>query len=122
MGNPVPLAKPKLELLHDDDEIRRGTGLQSRPAAPAGAPALRRPTAVSCRPGGIGDLFHAPHRLTEDCDGSTAPLPTAKTYPPMVGDGSSTHPRHHHKSAEKPRHSCRGWIGVGRAGLNAQEP
>ena len=26
------------------------------------------------------------------------------------------------KSAEKPRHSCRGWIGVGRAGLNAQEP
>src|SRR6266700_8417870 len=24
------------------------------------------------------------------------------------------------KSAEKPRHSCRGWIGVGRAGLNAQ--
>src|SRR4030095_12156361 len=24
--------------------------------------------------------------------------------------------------AEKPRHSCRGWIGVGRAGLNAQEP
>src|SRR6266567_4692657 len=26
------------------------------------------------------------------------------------------------KSAEKPRHSCRGGIGVGRAGLNAQEP
>jgi Arc/MetJ-type ribon-helix-helix transcriptional regulator len=26
------------------------------------------------------------------------------------------------KSAEKPRHSCRGWIGVGRAGLNAQAP
>src|SRR5712692_7664061 len=26
------------------------------------------------------------------------------------------------KSAERPRHSCRGWIGVGRAGLNAQEP
>src|SRR3989442_930046 len=26
------------------------------------------------------------------------------------------------KNAEKPRHSCRGWIGVGRAGLNAQEP
>ena len=26
------------------------------------------------------------------------------------------------KSAKKPRHSCRGWIGVGRAGLNAQEP
>src|SRR4030095_7957736 len=26
------------------------------------------------------------------------------------------------KSAEKPRHLCRGWIGVGRAGLNAQEP
>ena len=26
------------------------------------------------------------------------------------------------KSAEKPRHACRGWIGVGRAGLNAQEP
>src|SRR3982074_3014843 len=25
-------------------------------------------------------------------------------------------------SAEKPRHSCRGGIGVGRAGLNAQEP
>ena len=26
------------------------------------------------------------------------------------------------KSAEKPRRSRRGWIGVGRAGLNAQEP
>src|SRR5215471_7393076 len=26
------------------------------------------------------------------------------------------------KSAEKPRRSGRGWIGVGRAGLNAQEP
>ena len=26
------------------------------------------------------------------------------------------------KSAEKPRHSCRGWIGVGRAGLNAKNP
>src|SRR5207245_8754265 len=26
------------------------------------------------------------------------------------------------KSAEKPRHSCRGGIGLGRAGLNAQEP
>ena len=26
------------------------------------------------------------------------------------------------KSAEKPRHSCRGWIGVGRVGLNAQAP
>src|SRR5215216_3917577 len=26
------------------------------------------------------------------------------------------------KSAEKPRCSGRGWIGVGRAGLNAQEP
>jgi len=26
------------------------------------------------------------------------------------------------KSAEKPRRSRRGWIGVGRDGLNAQEP
>src|SRR5262245_19170834 len=26
------------------------------------------------------------------------------------------------KSAERPRRSRRGWIGVGRAGLNAQEP
>ena len=26
------------------------------------------------------------------------------------------------KSAEKPRHSCQGRIGVERAGLNAQEP
>ena len=62
-------------------------------------PALGGPTTISDSPRRAGHLFHAPRRLTEDSDGSTAPLTTAKTYPPMVGDGPPAHPRHDHEQS-----------------------
>jgi hypothetical protein len=78
--------------LQEADEMRRGAGLHSWPAAPAGAPALRRPTAVSCRPGGVGDLLHAPHRLTADQDGRHTSLAAPETAPPLGGDRGPAHP------------------------------
>src|SRR5882724_8376826 len=71
--------------LDDDDEIRGCAGTQRRPAAPAGATALRRARAVSCRPTGAGDLFHASCRLTEDLDGRHTSLTTPETAPPLGG-------------------------------------
>jgi probable F420-dependent oxidoreductase len=48
------------------------------------------------------------------------PLPVQRPHPPLLIGGNGR--RLLTKSAEKPRRSGRGWIGVGRAGLNAQEP
>ncbi len=73
--------------------------LEARPPPATGPPALGGPTAVSDRPRRAGHLFHAPRRLTEDSDGSTAPLTTAKTYPPMVSGGPPAHPRHDHEQS-----------------------
>ena len=61
--------------------------------------ALGRPTALSERPRCAGHLFHASRRLTEDRDGSTAPLTTAQTDPSMVSGGPPAHPRHDHEQS-----------------------
>src|SRR5262249_15939293 len=42
---------------------------------------------------------HIPCRLTEESDGRTAPLTTAKAYPAMARDGPPAHPRHHHEQS-----------------------
>src|SRR6516164_10931028 len=89
-------------LLHDGHEVRRRDRLEAWAPPATGPPALGGATPISHSPRRAGDLFHAPRRLTEDRDGSTAPLPTAKTYPPMVGDGPSTHPRHDHEQSSGP--------------------
>src|SRR4029434_1967112 len=70
--------------LHDGHEVRGRARLEVWPRPAPGPPALSGPTPVSDRPRCAGHLFHASRRLTEDRDGSTAPLTTAKTYAPMV--------------------------------------
>jgi hypothetical protein len=77
--------------LDDDDEIRGCAGTQSRPTAPAGATALRRARAVSCRPTGAGDLLHASCRLTEDLDGRHTSLTPPETDPPLGGCRGPAH-------------------------------
>jgi hypothetical protein len=42
---------------------------------------------------------HSPCRRTEESDGRTAPLTTAKAYPAMARDGPPAHPRHHHEQS-----------------------
>ena len=76
--------------------------LEARRPPATRPPALGGPTAVSDRPRRAGHLFHASRRLTEDSDGSTAPLTTAKTYPPMVSGGPPAHPRHDHEQSSGP--------------------
>ena len=87
------------DLLHDGHEVCWGDRLKARRPPSTRPPALGGATAVSDRPRRAGHLFHAPRRLTEDRDGSPAPLTTAQTYPAMVGDGPPAHPRHDHEQS-----------------------
>ena len=88
--------------LYDGHEVRGRDRLEVRPRPAIGPPALSGATPLSDRPRRTGHLFHAARRLAENSDGRTAPLPTTKTYSPMVSAGPPAHPRHDHEQSSGP--------------------
>src|SRR5262245_22745347 len=85
--------------LHDGHEVRGRDRLEARGPSTTCSPALGGATPIFDGPRRAGHVFHAPRQLAEDSDGSTASLPTAKTYPPMVSSGLPAHPRHDHEQS-----------------------